>query len=205
MRKRSLTKRNAGFTLMEAAVTIGVLFVVMGTVTVVFQAMTQGASSSQLSLLTQRESDRVLSAVLEDLHPSRQEDLDAVWAAIRANHGGVLRTPYGVLVGSEKLVREVFGDDGRRYSVRKYWSRLRQAFGDIYLSMDPRPVDFPGKDPSQPRRQRPYHRQVREGDYAERAAAFLRLDAGIDLVLAFADGRPASLASISLALPGRAI
>ena len=110
-------------------------------------------------------------AVLEDLHPSREEDLDAVWAAIRANHGGVLRTPYGVLVGSEKLVREVFADDGRRYSVRKYWWRLKRAFGEIYLSMDPRPAKFPGDDPSQPRRQRPYHRQVSREDYANRSAA----------------------------------
>ncbi len=107
-------------------------------------------------------------AVLEDVQPSREEDLDAVWAAVRAKHGGVLRTPYGVLVGSERLVREVFADDGRRFSVRKYWWRLRKSFGDIYLSMDPRPKAFPGKDPSQPPRQQPYHKQVKYGDYQRR-------------------------------------
>jgi len=109
-------------------------------------------------------------ALLEDVHPNREEHLDALWAAIRAKHGGVLRTPYGVLLGSEKLVREVLADDGSRYSVRKYWWRLRKSFGDIYLSMDPRPKAFPGKDPTQPKGQKPYHEQVRSGEYADRSS-----------------------------------
>ena len=108
-------------------------------------------------------------AMLEDLYPSVEEDTDAVWAAIRAKHKGVLRTPYGVLVGTEKLVKEVFGDDGQKYSIREYWWRLGQSFGDIYLSMDPKPKAFPGKDPSAPPRAKPYHEQVPQGAYAAAA------------------------------------
>ncbi len=107
-------------------------------------------------------------ALLEDLEPARQEEVDAVWAAIRANHNGVLRTPFGVLLGKQAHVREVLGDDGQRFSVRRYWWRLRKSFGDIYLSMDPRPKAWAG-DPTRPKPQRPYHKQVRTGEYARRA------------------------------------
>jgi Dyp-type peroxidase family len=109
-------------------------------------------------------------ALLEDVHAAQQEDLDALWAAVRAHHGGVLRTPYGVLVGSPELVREVFTDQGGRFSVRNYWWRLGQSFGDIYLSMDPEPRAFPGDDPTQPDGTCPYHEQVTPGDYATAAA-----------------------------------
>ena len=104
-------------------------------------------------------------ALLEDLHPSQEEDLDAVWEAIRVEHGGVLRTPYGVLVGSERLVREVLADDGTRFSIREYWWRLKNSFGDIYLSMDRHPSPIQGGDPSQPDGESPYEEQVGDGDY----------------------------------------
>ena len=58
-----------------------------------------------------------------------------IWAAIRANHAGVLRTPYGVLVASRELVMQVFSDTGR-YSVRGYFDRLTRSIGEIYLGRD---------------------------------------------------------------------
>ncbi len=60
----------------------------------------------------------------------------AVWAAIRELHGGALRTPYGVLVCSKKLVGEVFDNDGSRYTVTGYAERMRASFGEIYLGKD---------------------------------------------------------------------
>ena len=119
-------------------------------------------------------------ALLEDVQPSREENLDAVWAAIRANYKGVLRTPYGILVGSERLVKQVLADDGKRYSVRKYWWRLQKSFGDIYLSMDPRPKKYPGVDPTQPIDQKPYHEQVGPDEYHSRSQQVNKLLNGFD-------------------------
>ena len=45
---------------------------------------------------------------LEDIGARMSSASQAVWAAIRELHGGVLRTPYGVLVCSKKLVNDVF-------------------------------------------------------------------------------------------------
>ncbi len=75
--------------------------------------------------------------VLED--PSGQRGVAPhVWAAIRERRGGVLDTPYGVLVGSADLAMQVFRDPDR-YSVRAYWERMRQSLGVLYLGMDPKP------------------------------------------------------------------
>lgn len=67
----------------------------------------------------------------------------SLWAAIRANHGGVLKTPYGVLVADRKLLMKVFGDASGRYTVRGYHDRLSRSLGAIYLGLD-RPADGSG-------------------------------------------------------------
>lgn len=74
--------------------------------------------------------------VLEDGNARVRGDTEAVWAAIRARHGGILRTPFGVLVGSRTLVHEVMDDPHRRYSVCGYAERQRESFGEIYLGLD---------------------------------------------------------------------
>jgi hypothetical protein len=50
-------------------------------------------------------------------------------------HGGVRRTPYGVIVASEPLVMQVLGDD-RRFSVSEYRKRMDASIGQIYLGLD---------------------------------------------------------------------
>jgi len=74
--------------------------------------------------------------VLEDAGPRQAGAGQAVWAAIRERHGGVLRTPHGVLVCSKKLVTEVFNNGARNYTVTGYAERMRASFGEIYLGKD---------------------------------------------------------------------
>jgi deferrochelatase/peroxidase EfeB len=78
--------------------------------------------------------------MLED--PQRQEDYvsASVWAAIRKYHGGVLRTPYGVLVAEKKLVMSVLRDSKLQYSVSGYHDRMMDSIGENYLGLD-RPGD----------------------------------------------------------------
>ncbi len=74
----------------------------------------------------------------------------AVWAAIRACHGGVIRVPYGivgdgeaprdaVLVASKDLVMRVFSDKDRHYSMSGQMARMKQSFGPIFLGLDDGP------------------------------------------------------------------
>lgn len=74
--------------------------------------------------------------VLEDLGARTTGTSAAVWSAIRKVHGGVLRTPYGVLVCSKALVEEVFANASGRYTVTGYNTRLARSFGEIYLGRD---------------------------------------------------------------------
>lgn len=75
-------------------------------------------------------------AVLED--PDAQKDFlsASVWASIREDFGGVLRTPYGVVVASHDLVMQVLRDPQRRYTVNGYRERATATIGDIYLGLD---------------------------------------------------------------------
>ena len=73
---------------------------------------------------------------LEDFDARTSGDTAAVWAAIRAKHGGVLRTSYGVLVASKDLVMKVFQNAGGNYSVAEYQHRMRKSIGEIFLGMD---------------------------------------------------------------------
>ncbi len=81
-------------------------------------------------------------AALEDIGAKRQDVTDDIWAAVNTLHGGVLRTPFGVLVGSAKHVMTVFKDKGETFSVRSNWERMRYALGELYLGMDPKPGDM---------------------------------------------------------------
>lgn len=74
--------------------------------------------------------------VLEDPTHKREFQSASVWAAVRECHGGVLRTPFGVLVAGRKQVDEVFADPHQRYTVRGYRERTGLAFGEIYLGLD---------------------------------------------------------------------
>ena len=74
--------------------------------------------------------------LIEDL--SARDTAKAVWAAVRENRRGVLRTPYGILVGSAQHCLEVFGNH-KDFSVRGYWHRMDQSLGALYLGMDPDP------------------------------------------------------------------
>ena len=76
-------------------------------------------------------------AVLEDGRARAYGDRAAVWAAIRANHGGVLRTAsYGVLVASKALVMEVLESRKDLYTIGKYLPRLKKSIGKMYLGLD---------------------------------------------------------------------
>lgn len=61
---------------------------------------------------------------------------EAAWATVRAQPGGVLRTDYGVLVGSKAAVTEVFLDAQQHYSVHGYGERMRASVGLGYLGQD---------------------------------------------------------------------
>jgi len=84
-------------------------------------------------------------ACLEDLKAKEDGINAAVWAVIRMKHGGVLRTAYGVLVGSATLVNDVFMNRGGLYysveghsgpSVEGYKQRMARSIGENYLGLD---------------------------------------------------------------------
>ncbi len=60
----------------------------------------------------------------------------SVWAAIRAQHGGLLRIPYGVLIADRSLVDELLLDPLRHYTVAGYQQRLEHTIGPIFLGLD---------------------------------------------------------------------
>jgi Dyp-type peroxidase family len=74
--------------------------------------------------------------VLEDPEAQDRFVSASVWAAIRARHGGVLRTPYGVLVASKEEVETVLTDGLHNYSVSGYHDRMAHSIGEIYLGLD---------------------------------------------------------------------
>jgi len=72
---------------------------------------------------------------LED--SSLRADALAIWRYVR-EHGGALRTAYGVLVGGRHEVNAVLAE-GQDFSVREYHRRMEQTFGGHYLGMDLEP------------------------------------------------------------------
>jgi Dyp-type peroxidase family len=75
------------------------------------------------------------AAIYEDSTAINSGITEAVSAAIRSRHGGVRRTPYGVIVTSERLVMGVLGND-TVFSVSEYRNRLGHSIGQIYLGLD---------------------------------------------------------------------
>lgn len=73
--------------------------------------------------------------VLEDPELSADYTSASVWAAIRADHGGVLKTPFGVLVGSRDLVDRVTKDENN-LTITAFLPRMRRSFGELYLGLD---------------------------------------------------------------------
>lgn len=72
---------------------------------------------------------------LEDVSARMSGTSQAVWTAVRLLHGGVLRTPYGVLVCRKDLAMEVLANDAV-FSVQGYAQRMAHSFGAVYLGMD---------------------------------------------------------------------
>lgn len=75
-------------------------------------------------------------SAIEDLDSVDRQRNAGLWAAIRADHGGLLRTPYGVLVASRDLLGPVLMDPQERYSIRGQMKRMEDSIGRIYLGMD---------------------------------------------------------------------
>lgn len=76
-------------------------------------------------------------AVLEDQDYAADFTSASVWAAIRENHGGLLRTPFGILVGDKDLVRDVFLNRDEALTITGYLPRMHRSFGVLYLGLDP--------------------------------------------------------------------
>ncbi|WP_394788054.1 Dyp-type peroxidase, partial [Rhodoferax sp.] len=75
-------------------------------------------------------------AALEDPDAIDHYTSASVWAAIRAQHGGLLRIPYGVLVANRGLVDAVLLNAGANYTVAGYQTRLQNTIGPIFLGLD---------------------------------------------------------------------
>ncbi len=80
-------------------------------------------------------------AAIEDPSSATEFTAASIWAAIRENHGGVLETPFGVLVASRKLVDKVLHDSDRNLTATGYLPRMNRSFGPLYLGMDAGQID----------------------------------------------------------------
>lgn len=76
---------------------------------------------------------------IEDMDSVDRQRNGALWAAIREDHGGLLHTPYGVLVASRELLNRVLLDADERYSISGQMARMEHSIGKIYLGMDDGP------------------------------------------------------------------
>jgi deferrochelatase/peroxidase EfeB len=97
------------------------------------------AQIQQLQALERQNTEAAATAwkaALEDPDALSSYTSASIWAAIRAQHGGVLRIPYGVLVADRALVNEVLSDASGRYTVSGYQQRLQASIGAIYLGLD---------------------------------------------------------------------
>lgn len=80
-------------------------------------------------------------AAIEDPNSAAEFTAASLWAAIREKHGGVLDTPFGVLVASRELVDEVLLDAGRNLTATGYLPRMHRSFGQLYLGLDAGQLD----------------------------------------------------------------
>ncbi len=97
------------------------------------------ATIDALRALEARDTDAAFVAwkrLLEENESLDAEAHRAVWQAVRDVHKGVLATPFGVLVGSARLVEKVLSEPDD-FSVVAYQERLSRCLGANYLGMDP--------------------------------------------------------------------
>ncbi|MEM1229136.1 MAG: hypothetical protein AAGI15_01260 [Pseudomonadota bacterium] len=73
---------------------------------------------------------------LEEKDALDDEQDQALWRVVREDHGGVLRTPFGVLVGDAALLTQVLSEP-ESFSVAGYRERLADCVGENYLGEDP--------------------------------------------------------------------
>ena len=90
---------------------------------------------TQTLALPAADAAQAWKAALEDPDAQDLYRSASIWAAIRQRHGGVLRTPYGVLVAEAGAARRVLSDECH-FSVGGYRERMRKSMGDIFLGMD---------------------------------------------------------------------
>ncbi|MBA2401027.1 MAG: hypothetical protein H0V72_20460, partial [Bradyrhizobium sp.] len=86
--------------------------------------------------------------VLEDPDASANFIHASIWAAIRERHGGVLRTPYGILVADRDMVGQVFTDPQHHLTITGYLPRMNRSFGVLYLGLDAGQPDHAYEDES---------------------------------------------------------
>jgi hypothetical protein len=86
--------------------------------------------------LGETEAITAWKSALEDPDSATDFIAASIWAAIRERHGGVLRTPFAVLVAEQAIVDEALLDQRRTLSVRGYLPRMHRSFGEIYLGLD---------------------------------------------------------------------
>jgi lysophospholipase L1-like esterase len=87
--------------------------------------------------LGQAEAFTAWKTALEDPDAATDFTTASIWAAIRKRHGGVLRTPYGVLAADRDLLEQVTTDTDRNLTITAYLPRMRRSFGVLYLGLDP--------------------------------------------------------------------
>ncbi len=86
--------------------------------------------------LGEAEAITAWKTALEDPDAAINFTTASIWAAIRERHGGVLQTPFAVLVAERSMVDQVLLDPAHNLSVRGYLPRMKQSFGEIYLGLD---------------------------------------------------------------------
>lgn len=86
--------------------------------------------------------------LLEEKDSLDDEQDRAVWQVIRDKYKGVLRTPFGVLVGDENNIKHVLTTP-KDFSVVGYDERLVGCVGRNYLGMDPPEHDLRADDANQ--------------------------------------------------------
>jgi Dyp-type peroxidase family len=86
--------------------------------------------------LSRDEAITAWKTALEDPDAAADFTTASIWAAVRERHGGVLRTPFGILVAKPSMVDEVLLDPKRYLSVKGYLPRMHDSFGEIYLGLD---------------------------------------------------------------------
>lgn len=97
------------------------------------------ATIDRLAALEATDPDAAFFAwkrLLEEKEALDEELHRGVWQAVRERFKGVLRTPFGVLVGSTAGVNHVLSTPAD-FSVAGYRQRLARCVGENYLGMDP--------------------------------------------------------------------